>query len=85
MGIFLIIVYFTQVMTNLALLSMDKDVQAFAPNASSRDWILMFVVFEHIFLGIKYIIDKVIPDVPRVVSTFQPICLLLKKYIKTLL
>lgn len=71
MGIFLIIVYFTQVMTNLALLSMDKDVQAFAPNASSRDWILMFVVFEHIFLGIKYIIDKVIPDVPRVVSTFK--------------
>lgn len=56
------------VMTNLALLSMDKDVQAFAPNASSRDWILMFVAFEHIFLGIKYIIDKVIPDVPRVVK-----------------
>ena len=43
---------------------MDKDVQAFAPKASSRDWVLLFVVFEHIFLVIKYLIDKVIPDVP---------------------
>ena len=52
------------IMTNLALLSMDHDVQAFAPNASSRDWILMFVFIEHIFLLIRGIIDKVIPDVP---------------------
>ena len=52
------------IMTNLALLSMDRDVQAFAPNASSRDWILLFVFFEHIFLLIREIIDKVIPDVP---------------------
>lgn len=52
------------IMTNLALLSMDKDVQAFAPNASSRDWVLLFVAIEHIFLLIRVIIDKIIPDVP---------------------
>ena len=52
------------IMTNLSLLAMDRDVQDFAPNASSRDWILMFVFFEHIFLLIRVIIDKVIPDVP---------------------
>ena len=53
------------ILTNLALLSMDKDVQAFAPNATSRDWILLFVAIEHIFLLIRVIIDKIIPDVPR--------------------
>merc|ERR1711953_724798 len=31
------------VMTNLTLLSLDKDVQAFAPQSSSKDWVLLFV------------------------------------------
>ena len=51
------------VMTNLALLAMDKDVQAFAPESSSRDWVLLFVAFEHVFLLIRIIIAKAIPDV----------------------
>ena len=51
------------ILTNLALLSMDKDVQAFAPNSSSRDWVLLFVTIEHIFLLIRVAIAKVIPDV----------------------
>jgi len=53
------------VITNLALLSMDKDVQAFAPDSSSRNWILFFVAIEHIMLSIRFALDKVIPDVPK--------------------
>ena len=52
-------------MTNLALLAMDKELQAFAPNTSNQNWILMFVAFEHIFMAIKYVIEKVIPDIPK--------------------
>ncbi|XP_040578959.1 anoctamin-10 [Lepeophtheirus salmonis] len=48
------------IMTNLALLSMDPDVQYFA---GTKEYILIFVVFEHIFLAIKVLIDKAIPDV----------------------
>ncbi|XP_059081460.1 anoctamin-10-like [Tigriopus californicus] len=51
------------VMTNCALLAMDKDVQAFAPHASGTDWALTFVVIEHVFLLIRLAIDKLIPDV----------------------
>jgi len=56
------------VMTNLTLLSLDKDVQAFAPHWSSRDWILMFVFFEHVLLLIRVIIEVSISDVPRKVK-----------------
>ena len=51
------------VMTNLTLLAMDKDVQAFAPDSRSRDWVLLFVIFEHIFLLLRIVIAKAIPDV----------------------
>ena len=87
------------VMTNCALLAMDKDVQvsegaqqfkkrgpmralkckadcrriaegkpshclqAFAPAASQRDWILLFVAIEHGFLLLRMAIDRLIPDV----------------------
>ena len=50
---------------NLTLLSLDKDVQAFAPEMPSKDWILMFVFFEHVLLLIRVIIEVAIPDVPR--------------------
>ena len=56
------------VMTNLTLLSLDKDVQAFAPEWSSRDWILMFVFFEHVLLLIRVIIEISISDVPKKVK-----------------
>lgn len=50
------------VMTNCALLAMDPSVQAVAPEASTRDWILLFVAIEHIFLFIRLAIEKGIPD-----------------------
>ena len=56
------------VMTNLTLLSLDKDVQAFAPQSSSKDWVLLFVFFEHVLLLIRVIIETSIPDVPRKVK-----------------
>jgi len=56
------------VMTNLTLLAMDKDVQAFAPQASSRDWVLLFVLFEHLFLLIRVIIETSISDMPKKVK-----------------
>lgn len=51
------------VMTNCTLLAMDKDVQAFAPHSSNRDWVLLFVGIEHIFLCIRLAINYIIPDV----------------------
>ena len=42
------------VMTNCALLAMDKDLQSFAPDVSSTNWVLVFVAIEHIFLCIRY-------------------------------
>ena len=37
--------------------------QAFAPAASQRDWILLFVAIEHGFLLLRMAIDRLIPDV----------------------
>ena len=56
------------VMTNLTLLAMDRDVQAFAPDAASKDWVLLFVVFEHIFLLIRVLIESSVSDMPRKVK-----------------
>ena len=36
--------------------------QAFFPNTTSRDWILLFVAIEHVFLAIRLGIDRIIPD-----------------------
>ena len=38
-------------------------IQAFAPGASQRDWILLFVAIEHGFLLLRVAIDRLIPDV----------------------
>jgi hypothetical protein len=53
------------VMTNCVLLSMDKDVQAFMPDASQRDWILLWVGIEHVFLLVRMAINVIIPDVTK--------------------
>ena len=53
------------VITNCALLSMDKDLRiAFGLGKSDLTWALLFVGLEHIVLAIRVIIDKVISDVP---------------------
>ena len=53
------------VMTNCALLSMDKSLRdAFGLGRSDLTWALLFVGLEHIVLAIRVIIDKVISDVP---------------------
>ena len=53
------------VMTNCALLSMDKSLrQTFGLGRSDLTWALLFVGLEHIILAIRVIIDKVISDVP---------------------
>jgi hypothetical protein len=33
---------------------MDKDLQSFAPDVSSKNWALIFVGIEHVFLCIRY-------------------------------
>ena len=53
------------VMTNCALLSMDKSLRSeFGLGRSDLTWVLLFVGLEHIVLAIRVIIDKVISDVP---------------------
>ena len=41
------------VVTNCALIAMDKDLQAFAPDVTSKNWALLFVAIEHVFLCIR--------------------------------
>ena len=53
------------VITNCALLSMDKNLRAtFGFGRSDLTWVLLFVALEHIVLAIRVMIDKVISDVP---------------------
>ena len=42
------------VVTNCALLAMDKDLQSFAPDVSSKNWALIFVGIKHVFLSMRY-------------------------------
>ena len=56
------------VMTNTALLAMDPEMKSLFPSFSESGWILAFVAIEHIFLAIRVIIDKVIPDQSRQVK-----------------
>jgi len=53
------------IITNCALLAMDKDLQAVAPETSSKEWVLLFVFVEHIFIAIRFAIAFLIPDVPK--------------------
>ncbi len=56
------------VMTNCALLAMDADVQAFMPDATQLQWVLLFVGIEHAFLFVRMAIDELIPDVSKSVK-----------------
>ena len=53
------------VITNCALLAMDRDLRkAFGLGISDLRWALLFVGLEHVVLAIRVIIDKLISDVP---------------------
>ncbi|XP_046843595.1 anoctamin-10-like [Xenia sp. Carnegie-2017] len=53
------------VITNCALLGMSPTVQKwFPPEYTTLQKILVFVAFEHVLLGIKFLIAVLIPDVP---------------------
>ena len=41
---------------------MDADVKAFWPTATELQWTMLFVVIEHVFLGVRVAIDRLIPD-----------------------
>ena len=53
------------VITNCALLSMDKDLRAaLGIGRSDLAWVLLFVALEHVVLAVRLIIDQVISDIP---------------------
>ncbi|XP_022082419.1 anoctamin-10-like isoform X2 [Acanthaster planci] len=53
------------VLTNTSLMAMSPEVKAFFPDMSATHYILMFVAFEHILLGLKAAIAILIPDLPK--------------------
>jgi len=52
------------VMTNCALLSLSPNLRAYAPNMSPAEWLLFFVIIEHVLLGILVALRQLIPDIP---------------------
>jgi hypothetical protein len=44
---------------------MSPQLRRLAPSLSSVEWVLLFVVLEHMLLGIRYILHLVIPDRPE--------------------
>jgi anoctamin-10 len=53
------------IMTNCGLLWMSPQLRRLAPTLTSVQWILLFVVLEHVLLGIRHILHLVIPDRPE--------------------
>eukprot|EP00794_Sanderia_malayensis_P019137 gene19137-21054_t len=52
------------VMTNCALIAMSKSTQKSLSNLSTIDYVLLFVVIEHVIIAVKFFVGYIIPDVP---------------------
>lgn len=52
------------VMTNCGLLSLSPQLRGLAPELSSVEWLLVFVVLEHALLAVRYVLHQVIPERP---------------------
>lgn len=52
------------VITNCALLCLSPRVRPLAPSASPVEWVLIFVLLEHIILCIKMALMWLVPDEP---------------------
>ncbi|XP_021939125.1 anoctamin-10 isoform X2 [Zootermopsis nevadensis] len=53
------------IMTNCSLLCMSPQLRRLAPTMTSVEWVLVFVVLEHMLLGIRHFLHLVIPDRPE--------------------
>jgi anoctamin-10 len=53
------------IMTNCGLLCMSPQLRRLAPSLTSVEWVLLFVLLEHVLLGIRHILHVVIPDRPE--------------------
>lgn len=53
------------IMTNCGLLALSPQMKSRGENISPDMWILLFVLLEHILLGIRYVLHKGIPDKPE--------------------
>ncbi|XP_069698153.1 anoctamin-10 isoform X2 [Periplaneta americana] len=53
------------IMTNCGLLCMSPQLRRLAPNLSSVEWVLLFVILEHMLLAMRHILHLVIPDRPE--------------------
>lgn len=52
------------VMTNCALLCLSPRVRPLAPGASPVEWVLLFVLLEHVILAAKMALMWVMPNQP---------------------
>ncbi len=63
---------FISVLTNCALMHSDPSLRdTFSSSWSDRDWALLFVLVEHLFLLVRVRIDRGISDVPKSVKESQ--------------
>lgn len=53
------------IMTNCGLLCMSPQLRRLAPSLTSVEWLLLFVVLEHVLLAIRHVLHLVIPDRPE--------------------
>jgi anoctamin-10 len=53
------------IMTNCGLLCMSPQLRRLAPSLTSVEWVLLFVVLEHMLLAIRHVLHLVIPDRPE--------------------
>jgi len=53
------------VMTNCGLLCLSPDLRSVAPDLDPTKWILIFVLLEHLLLGLRQVLHYAIPDKPE--------------------
>lgn len=53
------------IMTNCGLLCMSPQLRRLAPSLTSVEWVLLFVVLEHVLLAVRHFLNLVIPDRPE--------------------
>lgn len=53
------------IMTNCGLLCLNPHLRKHAPSMSELEWVLMFVLLEHVLIGVRYLLHIAIPEKPE--------------------
>lgn len=53
------------IMTNCGLLCVSPPLRRLAPELSQTEWVLRWMVVEHLLMGVRYVLHQAIPDKPE--------------------